>query len=33
MEETQIRYAYDREFKENAVELVESGKEFKEGGP
>jgi transposase-like protein len=32
MEETQSRYArrYDREFKENAVALVESGKEIKE---
>ena len=32
MEKTQSRYArrYDREFKENAVALVESGKEVKE---
>ena len=32
MEETQSRYArrYDREFKENAVVLVEIGKEIKE---
>jgi len=32
MEETHSRYArrYDREFKENAVALVESGKEIKE---
>jgi transposase len=32
MEETQSRYArrYDLEFKENAVALVESGKEIKE---
>lgn len=32
MEETRSRYArrYDREFKENAVALVESGKEIKE---
>ena len=32
MEEMQSRYArrYDREFKENAVALVESGKEIKE---
>ena len=32
MEETQSRYArrYDREFKENAVALVESGREIKE---
>ena len=32
MEETQSRYTrrYDREFKENAVALVESGKEIKE---
>jgi transposase-like protein len=32
MEETQRRYArrYDREFKENAVALVESGRELKE---
>jgi transposase-like protein len=34
MEKTQSRYArrYDREFKENAVALVESGKEVKEVG-
>ncbi|MBU6182196.1 MAG: transposase [Verrucomicrobia bacterium] len=32
MQETQSRYArrYDREFKENAVALVESGREIKE---
>ena len=32
METTQSRYArrYDREFKENAVALVESGREVKE---
>jgi transposase len=32
MEETQSRYArrYDREFKENAMALVESGREVKE---
>ena len=32
MEETQSRYArpYEREFKEKAVALVESGKEIKE---
>ena len=32
MEETQSRYArrYDREFKENAVALVEGGREIKE---